>query len=137
QAIALCFDFEWTNRNLFFEAYQRSQSLFERSDYKARGAPSPEELELLSQYRDDIPEEAFGEAVLQPVSDGSGRDRTLLLKASDLLAEAGWTRPVPPSLWQRVLDHVGLAGELPDPQFLLNESGERLKLEILALDETF
>ena len=39
QAIALCFDFEWTNRNLFYGAYERSQSCFERSDYKAEGLP--------------------------------------------------------------------------------------------------
>lgn len=137
QAIALCFDFQWTNRNLFYDAYQRSQSTFERSAYKADGLPSGEEMELLSRYRGDIPEEAFGTAVLQPVSDGSGRDRRLLQKASDLLAEAGWSRPEPPGLWQHALDSIGLGGELPDPQYLLDENGERLTVEMLANDESF
>ena len=65
-------------RNLFYGAYERSQSCFERSDYKAEGLPSPEELALLEPLRDKLPPEAFGEAVMQPVSDGSGRDRKLL-----------------------------------------------------------
>ena len=51
QAIGMCFDFEWTNRNLFYNAYERSQSCFERSDYKAEGLPSPEELALLEPLR--------------------------------------------------------------------------------------
>ena len=38
RAIALCFDFEWTNRSLFYGLYDRSQSCFERSEFKASGA---------------------------------------------------------------------------------------------------
>jgi len=115
QAIGLCFDFEWTKRNLFFDAYERSQSLFERSPYKAEGPPSPEELALLEPLRGKIPEEAFGPAVLQPASDGSGRDRALLSKASKLLREAGWTRE---------------GGRLV-------KDGEALTLEYLIDDPTF
>jgi microcin C transport system substrate-binding protein len=92
EAIGLCFDFEWTKRNLFYDSYERSQSLFERSDYKAEGAPSPQELALLEPLRGAVPGEAFGPAVLQPVSNGSGRDRALLSRASKLLREAGWER---------------------------------------------
>lgn len=116
QAVALCFDFEWTNRNLFYDAYQRSHSTFERSDYKAEGMPSEAELALLERFRGQIPDEAFGEAVLQPVSDGSGRDRSLLRQASRLLAEAGWR---------------------PKGALLEKENGERLTLEILVQDEVF
>lgn len=92
RAIGLCFDYEWTNRNLFFGLYERSQSAFEQSPLKAEGMPSPEELALLEPLRGQIPEEAFGEPVLQPVSNGSGRDRKLLGEASKLLREAGWER---------------------------------------------
>ncbi len=91
-AISLCFDFEWTRQNLFYGAYERSQSTFERSPYKAEGLPSSDELEILERFRGQIPEEAFGEAVTMEVSDGSGRDRRLLGKAARLLKEAGWTR---------------------------------------------
>ena len=114
RAIALCFDFEWTNRNLFYGVYVRSHSTFEKSDYRAEGLPSPEELAILEPLRGKIPDEAFGEAVLQPSSDGSGRDRKLLGAATKLLAEAGWKR-------------VGNA--------LQNEKGEKLSLEILAEED--
>jgi microcin C transport system substrate-binding protein len=116
RAVALCFDFEWTNRNLFYGAYQRSHSTFERSDYRAEGMPSPAELALLEPLRAQIPQEAFGEAVMQPQSDASGRDRKLLGKASKLLAEAGWKR---------------------NGKLLQNEKGEPLTLEALIEDETF
>ena len=92
RAIALCFDFEWARRNLFYGAYERSNSCFERSDYKSEGLPSPQELALLEPFRAELPPEAFGEAVTQPVSDGSGRDRKLLSQATKLLGEAGWKR---------------------------------------------
>ncbi len=90
QAIALAFDFEWSNRNLFFDSYTRLESWFEKSDFAAVGMPTPEELALLEPFRADLPPEAFGEAYVPPVSDGSGRDRKLLRQASELLAAAGW-----------------------------------------------
>ncbi|MIL09658.1 ABC transporter substrate-binding protein, partial [Salmonella enterica subsp. enterica] len=63
RAIAMCFDFEWMKKNLFFNSYDRSQSSFEQSDFKATGLPSPEELALLEPFRAELPPEAFGEAV--------------------------------------------------------------------------
>jgi len=116
QAIALCFDFEWTRRNFFYGSYERSQSCFEKSDFRAEGLPSPQELALLEPLRDQLPVEVFGEAVVQAVSDGSGRDRKLLGKAAKLLAEAGWKR----------------SGD-----FVANDKGERLSAEFLVDDETF
>ena len=92
EAINLCFDFEWTNNKIFYDAYTRSQSLFQKSDFVAEGLPGDDELALLEPIRNAVPEAAFGEAVMQPVSDGSGRDRQLLRKAVDLLSEAGWAR---------------------------------------------
>ncbi len=115
QAIGLCFDFEWAKRNFFYDLYNRSQSLFELSDFRADGQPGAEELALLEPLRGKIPDEAFGEAVLQPVSDGSGRDRKMLGKASKLLADAGWKR---------------------NGSFVENDKGERLTLEMLSDEET-
>ena len=86
-AIGNCFDFEWTQRNLFYCSYERSQSLFAKSDFKATGKPSPEELAIMEKFRGQIPEEAFGEAITQPVSDGSGRDRKLLRGAPGLVLD--------------------------------------------------
>ncbi len=116
EAVGLCFDFEWTNRNLFYGAYTRSHSFFQNSPYMAQGLPSEAERTLLEQFRGDVPEAAFGEAVMQPVSDGTGRDRKNLREARRLLTEAGWT---------------------PRDGILHNEKGTRLTLEYLVRDEIF
>ncbi|MEQ1955764.1 extracellular solute-binding protein [Mesorhizobium sp. CN2-181] len=115
RAIGMCFDFEWTKRNLFYDLYERSQSCFQRSDYMAEGMPSPEELALLEPLRDKLQPEVFGEAVIQPVSNASGRDRKLLGAASRLLAEAGWKR----------------SGSL-----LVDDKGETLAVELLDDDDS-
>lgn len=91
RAIALCFDFDWTNRSLFYGLYERSQSCFERSEFKASGAPGPDELVVLEPLRDELPAEVFGEVYTIPPSDGSGRDRKLLSQARKLMTDAGWT----------------------------------------------
>lgn len=90
KALGLAFDFEWTNKNLFYGIYQRTASFFENSPMKAAGKPSPQELALLEPFRDKLPPEVFGEAVTPPVSNGSGTDRKLLREAARLLTEAGW-----------------------------------------------
>jgi microcin C transport system substrate-binding protein len=118
EAIALCFDFEWTKRNLFYDAYERSHSLFENSEFVAVDEPSADELTLLEPLRGKVPDAAFGAPVMQATSDGSGRDRKLIRRAIDLLGEAGWKKP------------QGSA-------FALNDKGERIVLEILVNDEVF
>jgi len=90
EAINFAFDFEWTNRNLFFGLYDRTQSFFQRSPLQADGTPKPDELALLDPLKPSLRPEVFGPAVLAPVSNGSGQDRALLRKASALLDEAGW-----------------------------------------------
>lgn len=90
EALGLAFDFEWSNKNLFFELYTRTHSFFENSDMKASGPPSPEELALLEPYKDKLAPEVFGEPYSPPVTDASGRDRKYLKRAHDLLTEAGY-----------------------------------------------
>ncbi|MBN8959401.1 MAG: ABC transporter substrate-binding protein [Rhizobiales bacterium] len=91
EAMIDAFDFEWTNKNIMYGSYERTQSVFQNSDMMARGKPSPEELALLEPFRGKVSDEVFGEPFVPPVSDGSGQDRALLRKASQLLREAGWT----------------------------------------------
>lgn len=91
QAIAMVFDFEWTNKNIMFGSYERTTSYFQNSPLTAEGIPSPAELALLEPLRDQIDPAVFGEAVLPPVSDGSGRDRNMRRQALELLEEAGHT----------------------------------------------
>ncbi len=92
EAIMLCFDFEWTNENLFYNAYSRSQSCFNGSDFQASGLPTPEETKVLERYRDRLPEAVYGEALLMPVSDRTGRDRAQFAQAIKLMEEAGFER---------------------------------------------
>jgi microcin C transport system substrate-binding protein len=90
EALGLALDFEWSNKNLFFDLYKRTQSFFENSDMKAKGLPSPEELALLEPFKDKLAPEVFGEPVSPPVTDASGRDRQFLKRARDLLTAAGY-----------------------------------------------
>ena len=89
EALCNAFDFEWTNKTIMYGSYERTVSVFQNSDMMAKGKPSPEELALLEPFRGRVPEEVFGEPYLPPVSDGSGQDRALLRKATQLLKEAG------------------------------------------------
>ncbi len=89
-ALDYAFDFEWTNKNLFYGLYKRTDSYFVNSDLKAEGPPSEAELKLLEPFRDKLSAEVFGEPYRPPVTDGSGRDRRTLAEASKLLREAGW-----------------------------------------------
>jgi len=90
QAFNLAFDFEWENANLFYNSYTRTASFFEKSDLKAEGLPSSDELKLLEPMKAELRPEVFGPAVMPPVSDGSGQDRKLLRQAAKLLDDAGW-----------------------------------------------
>jgi microcin C transport system substrate-binding protein len=90
KALDYAFDYEWTNKNIFYGLYTRTESFFENSDMKAGGEPSPAELALLEPFRAQLPAEVFGEPYKAPVSDGSGQDRKLLREAGRLLSEAGW-----------------------------------------------
>lgn len=90
QALALAFDFEWTNANLFYGAYTRSHSYFSNSEMAADALPTPEELKILEPVRDQVPPEVFTRVYRAPSTDGSGNNRPQLRKALGLLKQAGW-----------------------------------------------
>ena len=92
EAITLCFDFEWTNKQVMFSAYKRVTSHFQNTAMEAKGKPGEAELKLLEPWRGKVPDEVFGEPYLPPVSDGSGNDRALLKRANELLLAAGCKR---------------------------------------------
>lgn len=91
EALNYAFDYEWANQNLFYGIYTRSRSYFTNSLYEATGLPGEKEQELLSPYRDTLPERVFTEAYQPPTTTGEGGIRANLLKAKQLLEEAGWT----------------------------------------------
>jgi microcin C transport system substrate-binding protein len=90
EALGLAFDFEWSNKNLFYNLYKRTQSFFENSDMKAAGPPSPDELKLLEPFKDKLSPLVLGEPYSPPVTDGSGNNRDNLRKAAKLLQDAGY-----------------------------------------------
>jgi microcin C transport system substrate-binding protein len=116
QALDLAFDFEWTNRNLFYSLYTRTQSYFENSSMKADGEPSAAEKSLLEGLGQPVSPEALGPAYLPPKTDGSGNNRDKLQEAGKLLDQAGWTMK------------NGVR---------VNAQGEPLKLEILNFEPAF
>lgn len=96
EAIGLAMDFEWMNRQLFYNAYQRVRGYFVASDFEATGMPDAAELALLTPWRDKLAPEVFSQPVplppyteLDPATGNSLRDH--LRQAKALLAQAGWT----------------------------------------------
>ncbi len=90
EALGYTFDFEWSNKNLFYGQYTRTNSYFSNSDLASSGAPKGAELALLEPYRDQLPKELFTQPFTLPTTDGSGNLRENLRTASQLLKEAGW-----------------------------------------------
>ncbi len=117
QALAYAFDFEWTNRNLFYSAYTRTKSYFSNSELASQGLPSAKELELLTPFRDQLPQEVFTETYDPPATDGSGNLRGQTRTALRLLKAAGW--------------------EVRDNKLVNVASGEQMKFEILLAQPTF
>ena len=89
-ALAYTFDFEWTNRTLFYGAYVRTKSYFSNTELASSSLPGPDELALLEPYRDRLPAEIFTTAYRPPETDGSGGIRRHLRRAAQLLDDAGW-----------------------------------------------
>ncbi len=91
RALTLLFDFEWLNKNLFFGAYARTQSYFDKSELSSLGHPANDrERALLAPYQDRIAEEFIEGTYRAPTSDGSGRNRNNRRAAIKLLMEAGY-----------------------------------------------
>lgn len=91
EGLSLAFDFEWLNKNLFSNAYQRTESYWQNSDLSCFGVPADaHELAMLGPIAQQIEPDVLDGTYKLPVSDGSGRDRTILRKAVDLLKEGGY-----------------------------------------------
>ncbi len=90
EAMTYLWDFEWVNKTIMFDAYTRTDSFYENSELEATGLPGPKELAVLEPLRDRIPERVFTQDYEPPVTDGSGNSREPLMKALELLRQAGW-----------------------------------------------
>jgi microcin C transport system substrate-binding protein len=116
RALGYAFDFEWSNKNLFYGAYTRTRSYFSNSELASSGLPSAEELKILEPFRGKIPDEVFTKEYQPPTTDGSGNIRDGVREALRLLGEAGWA----------------VKG-----QKLVNARGEPMQFEILLSEPTW
>lgn len=117
EALDLVFDFEWSNKKLFYNLYKRTASYFENSDMMSAGKPSDGELALLSPFKDKLPPDVFDAPYTPPMTDGSGNNRDNLKKARDMLVAAGYTPAA--------------------DRMLHNAKGERLTIEFLDFEAMF
>ena len=92
RALGMAFDFEWSNRTLFYGLYKRTHSFFQGSPLAASGPPSEEEALLLEPLAEHLPADILTAGAFVPAeTDGSGRMRRQLRAAGRLLDDAGWT----------------------------------------------
>ena len=118
QAIGMMFNFEWSNKTLFYGIYERIDSFWENSYLKAEGTPTEGELAFLRPLADKLPEGVLdGPVVMAPASSERQLDRKNLRRASAMLDEAGWP--------------VG------DDGMRRNAAGETLQVEILNDSQAF
>ena len=113
EALTLLFDFEWANRTLFNNAYQRANSYYPNSDFSARDVPSGAEGLLLAKWREQLPLALFLQPFNLEQTQGRGIPRETLRKALGLLAQAGWRSSA---------------------KGLRNRLGQQLELEILLVN---
>jgi microcin C transport system substrate-binding protein len=117
EALAYAFDFEWTNKTIFYGQYTRTKSYFANSDLASSGLPSPEELQILEKYRGRIPDEVFTTEYQPPTTDATGNNRVNLRKAVEILKTAGW--------------------DVKDGKMTNAKTGQQMQFEILLDDQIF
>ena len=116
QALNHAFDFEWSNKNLFYGAYTRTESYFSNSELASSGIPTGREKQILLAYQEQLPASIFTTPFTLPSSKGSGHNRTNLRTAMNLLKQAGW--------------HV-------KNNQLINSHGDVFRFEIMLAQPTF
>jgi microcin C transport system substrate-binding protein len=90
QALAYGFDFEWSNKTLFYGQYTRTRGFFQNSELAATDLPQGRERDILAEFADRLPPEVFTKVYTPPATDGSGNNREQLRYALTLLQQAGW-----------------------------------------------
>ena len=117
KALNLAFDFEWTNKNLFFNSYKRTTSFFENSIYQNSGQLSKKHLNLFDDFNPSNKIISQIHDIIIPQNSGNGFNRKYLLEAKKLLASAGY----------RLVNH----------QLINLETNKPLKIEFLITSPSF
>ncbi len=116
RALALAFDFDWLNRQVFYGQYSRTRSYFSNSTMAASGVPDAEERAFLESLKAPLEPTVFGQVPELPASADAASLRDNLKTAQRLLEEAGW--------------RVDSDGQLRNVQ------GRRFEFEILSYSQT-
>ena len=117
QALALMYNFTWTNETLQYGLFAQRASFWENTELSARGKPDGLELEYLEEIRDLVDPAIFTDDVTMPHESSSRQlDRKNLRKALKLLEEAGYV--------------TGDDGQM-------RKDGETLDVEILEQNPSF
>ncbi|WP_274423663.1 extracellular solute-binding protein [Chelativorans sp. YIM 93263] len=116
EALTLAYNFEQQNRTHFFGLNERFGSYFENSELAATGFPEGQELEILEEFRDELPPELFTEEFELPVFDTPQSEREYLREAVRLFKEAGWV--------------------IRDGRMVNEETGEQFRIEFLGSSPT-
>jgi len=90
RALDYAFDFEWSNKNLFYDQYTRSYSFWSNSELATTDKLEGEERAIIEHYKDCLPAAVFETPYVAPTTSGEGWPRENLLKAAALLEEAGY-----------------------------------------------
>lgn len=116
EALTHAYNFEEQNRTHFFGLNKRFGSYFEKSELAATDLPEGRELEILEEFRDQLPPELFTEEFKLPVFDSPEAERQHLREAVGLFNEAGW--------------------QIRDGRMVNKETGEQFRIEFLGASPT-
>ncbi len=141
KAMIALFDFEWTNRVLFYNAYSRFSNFF-LEDLKAQSLPTEDELAILNKWKDKLNPEIFGPLPTIPITDATGRNDDGFRKAYYLLKASGWNlidgKMVNSKNEQLTLDMIVASQSIQRVYLPFQKSLERIgiKLNIQFVDTT-
>lgn len=124
EALSYGMDFEWMNKNMFYDQYTRTRSYFQNTDYEAKGTPGAGERAVLEPFKDQLPPRLFTEEYQPPVTDGSGRIRSQMRKAFALLKQAGW------ELKDKVMTNVKTGEPLEFEMLIYSPTTERIAIPV-------
>ncbi|MDP2575132.1 extracellular solute-binding protein [Vibrio penaeicida] len=124
EALTYAMDFEWMNKNLFYNQYSRTSSYFQNTDYQAKSLPDEQELKILTPFKGKVPDRIFTDVYVPPSTDGSGRIRAQMRTAFKLLKSAGW------ELKNKVMTNVETGEAMTFELLIYSPSTERLSIPI-------
>ncbi len=115
KALILAYDYEWLNKNFYYDEEIRHTSFFSNSELACSGLPKGKELEILMSVKDSLDKDIFVTPPKLPKTTGHGLNRENLKKAVNLLKKHGYRYK---------------------NGFMVDSSGKKLETEILIASKS-